>query len=790
MPRVDQRKRARGANARRTRALLPTLTDAALEQRQLLAVTNLDTGATFGTIQAAVDAASEGDTILADPGVYPETVTVPKSLHIEGAQHGKDPRGHAFTDESMVGLAAGGWIITAANVTIDGFDVANGQGGPATGPGIKLATSASGARILNCRIATYDVGISLASDGVSRDLIQQCEFLAIGTNLDRAIGIESSGEALGITIDNNLFEGQIEAGIRIASTSGIQSHIVISNNQFPYVGEYQGGVFLADASDVQVFSNSISGAYVAGITLGGNDSGVTINGNTITSYDKPAVAISNELASGANQKVAIHLNRLHSIIGPGIAVSAGSYAGGAVDARDNWWGTNGGPSASGTLKPVGNVNAAPWLVMTVRVSPDAIPIFKTAAVAVDLTRDNLGATPPFPGHFPDGTPITMFAHIGMFSDVGGFTPDAPSTSAGLETAVFQPWSPGKVTITAFLDHETAAASLQVAPLTMSPATLADDTLGHPYHQVLSVPGEKRGFGYSVIAGNFPDGLHLDAESGVISGTPTRTGSFTFTIGASEPGLLPFVTHIYTVRINPQISFQTTSLPTAAIGAPYNEQVGTQGGTGALHFTMTGGSLPDGLALSSNGLITGTPKHVGASTFKVTATDSVGAAASETLTLIVGVGPTVVRLQRFGFHDQPNIFVLTFSAALAPASAQNLSNYTLVRLFNAQPRGALPLASATYNSANHTVTLASADHIALHARYRLTVNGAPPAGVRDTSGHFLAGQNGQSGTNYVQDFGSKILAGPYRPARNRVDRNDPSMNMTLSSMLAEARLGPG
>ena len=42
-------------------------------------------------------------------------------------------------------------------------------------------------------------------------------------------------------------------------------------------------------------------------------------------------------------------------------------------------------------------------------------------------------------------------------------------------------------------------------------------------------------------------------------------------------------------------------------------------------------------------------------------------------------PTVTNLQRFGFHAQTTTLVLTFSAALDPASARAVSNYALVAL---------------------------------------------------------------------------------------------------------------
>src|SRR3954449_8684938 len=60
----------------------------ALEGRVLLTVTDVMTGATFATIQAAVAAAAAGTTLQVSPGTYPEQVTIGKSLTLEGTAPG------------------------------------------------------------------------------------------------------------------------------------------------------------------------------------------------------------------------------------------------------------------------------------------------------------------------------------------------------------------------------------------------------------------------------------------------------------------------------------------------------------------------------------------------------------------------------------------------------------------------------------------------------------------------------------------------------------------------------
>jgi uncharacterized repeat protein (TIGR01451 family) len=129
----------------------------------------------------------------------------------------------------------------------------------------------------------------------------------------------------------------------------------------------------------------------------------------------------------------------------------------------------------------------------------------------------------------------------------------------------------------------------------------------------------------------------------------------------------------------------------------------------------------------------------------------------------GAAPSVTSLKRFGFHAQPTEFVLAFSSALDPARAQDPNNYTLKPVGPHGHLGArIRIVAAVYHPLTHTVTLHPATRLYLFQRYKLVVNGMPPAGLAGPSGVLLDGRgNGISGTDYVKNFGPGILAGPYR-----------------------------
>src|SRR5262249_54417518 len=108
------------------------------------------------------------------------------------------------------------------------------------------------------------------------------------------------------------------------------------------------------------------------------------------------------------------------------------------------------------------------------------------------------------------------------------------------------------------------------------------------------------------------------------------------------------------------------------------------------------------------------------------------------------------------HMQPTSLVLSFSSALDAASAQNVNNYQLMT----SDGTAIPISSAVYDSTAQTVTLFPSQLLNLESFYQLTVNGAPPNGVKGANGVAIDGAgNGTPGSNFVRMFSGGILAGP-------------------------------
>ncbi|HEY0232138.1 MAG TPA: ice-binding family protein [Dokdonella sp.] len=173
-------------------------------------------------------------------------------------------------------------------------------------------------------------------------------------------------------------------------------------------------------------------------------------------------------------------------------------------------------------------------------------------------------------------------------------------------------------------------------ITLAPAALPAATIGAAYAQTLTASGGTAPYSFSVIAGALPAGLSLSA-GGVISGTPTGTGSFTFTIRATDSAGC-FGDQEYTLVINAAacgtVTLAPATLPATVADVAYSQTLTAAGGTGPYTFAVVAGALPAGLSLATNGLLSGTPTNAGSYSFTVRATDSLGCSGDQAYTVVV------------------------------------------------------------------------------------------------------------------------------------------------------------
>lgn len=85
---------------------------------------------------------------------------------------------------------------------------------------------------------------------------------------------------------------------------------------------------------------------------------------------------------------------------------------------------------------------------------------------------------------------------------------------------------------------------------------------------------------------------------------------------------------------------TTSLPAGTVGQPYSATLAATGGTTPYTWSLPSGQLPNGLSLSAQGTISGTPTQAGTASFTVQVTDANGLSQTASLSISIGT-PAVV-----------------------------------------------------------------------------------------------------------------------------------------------------
>ncbi|MBN2445991.1 MAG: putative Ig domain-containing protein [Phycisphaerae bacterium] len=147
-------------------------------------------------------------------------------------------------------------------------------------------------------------------------------------------------------------------------------------------------------------------------------------------------------------------------------------------------------------------------------------------------------------------------------------------------------------------------TVTAVPLGITPASLATAVEGQYYGVTLMSDGSGT-MDWSVSAGTLPPGLYLGQESGVLSGTPTDTGNFNFTISATDSSIPNRSGSVsYTLRVVPALDLDD-ELPSAQVGVWYDFDLYATGGTTPYSFQSVG--LPAGMTFNpENGKIYGIP----------------------------------------------------------------------------------------------------------------------------------------------------------------------------------------
>ncbi len=249
------------------------------------------------------------------------------------------------------------------------------------------------------------------------------------------------------------------------------------------------------------------------------------------------------------------------------------------------------------------------------------------------------------------------AYVGAPSVSGGTSPYTWSLTSGslpagltLNTATGAvtgtPTASGTSTFTlevtdADAQHGTQAESMHIvaAPTVTSPP-LTGGEIGVAYVGAPSVGGGTSPYTWSLTSGSLPAGLTLNTTTGAVSGTPTASGTSTFTLEVSDAaGQLATQAEFLHIVAAPTVT--SPALAGGEVGVAYAGAPSVSGGTSPYVWTLTSGSLPTGLTLNTaSGAVTGTPTSSGTSTFTLVATDADGQLAIQAESVAVAADPSI------------------------------------------------------------------------------------------------------------------------------------------------------
>ncbi len=258
--------------------------------------------------------------------------------------------------------------------------------------------------------------------------------------------------------------------------------------------------------------------------------------------------------------------------------------------------------------------------------------------------------------------------------------------------------------------------------------------GVTYSAQPTVTGGTSPYNWSISAGTLPAGLSINASTGLISGTPTGSGTTNVTVQVVDANNVSATKAVSIVIVaGPALTF--AALPACEVTVPYSNQLTYTGGVSTYTWSISSGSLPTGLTLNGgNGLISGTPTVAGSSTFTVKIVDGNGLSDTKAATLVIGPGPTVTFAPPAGeitvaYSAQPTVsggvgpYTWSVSAGTLPAGL-NINASTGLISGTPTASGTTPITVQAVDT-NGVNSIATAS-IVIMAAPTLTF-AAPPAG---------------------------------------------------------------
>lgn len=311
---------------------------------------------------------------------------------------------------------------------------------------------------------------------------------------------------------------------------------------------------------------------------------------------------------------------------------------------------------------------------------------------------------------------------------------------------------------------TVAITVSAPTLTFSPpaGTLPGGTAATAYGGA-TVTAAAGTAPYTYAAnGTLPDGLTLDQASGLISGTPTAAGDYTFTVTATDANNATG-TAAYSIAI--AVEAPTTGNVSATVAANSTANPVTPDLGGGIADTLTIGTQATHGTASVSGLAityTPTPGYSGSDSFTYVATNAAGTSPAATVAITV-TAPTLTFSPPAGALASGTAgsaysgITVTASAGGAPYRYAITSGQLPAGLALDGATGAIGGTPTRAGNHDFTVTATDANNAAGTARYSIVVAAAPVDFTFEPPAGVLA--EAMAGEDYSQPIAAKGGTGP-------------------------------
>ena len=410
------------------------------------------------------------------------------------------------------------------------------------------------------------------------------------------------------------------------------------------------------------------------------------------------------------------------------------------------------------------------LTITPTITPPVLTITQNQAFSTTLAAT--GGTGQLTWSITSGalpTGVMLTATTGVIS---GTTSQQPVSNSPLTIQVKDAGSQTTATL------NTTFSVISAGPVQNMTASLATGVIGSTYSQTLTAQSGTPPYTWSITPLPLPGNLSLNSSTGVISSTnvvgPPSSGTFAVTVTDSTSPTPGTSTKNLTLAIAAApLVITPVTLPAAQLTLNYSSfnppQLQATGGIPGYSWTVTGGSLPAGIVLSTAGVFSGIPTGPvnTTSNFTVTVTDS--QSKTQTANLSIQVIPLTLTITSTSLPSGQVGTAYTqttltnqggtgpFTWSVTPALPIGMSLTASTGVISGTPTA--PTTGGVAQSFSFTVTDATSKTAT--KSLSLTITTGPPATITATGGGQSAAINNAFTTPLsatVKDVGGNPLSG--------------------------------